>query len=504
MAATLALHGVNFSDGTDKLILNRHGVFKEYNSTTEVWDHIEDPHFDFNALIDSENFLDHAFFVNGVDSNYSLDSDGNWSGTTNLSDSPIAKYIKEHQTRLYLGNIKIRNTNYPSRVWVSDFPENDSITWGLETGENLVTTSSSAVITSAGSLFETRNIKVGDKIIIEEGSDAGEYTVRSIDSETQITLTEELTTTDTGISFWVGSNFINVKTDDGDEIMGFGYNSNEILFFKRLSVHSYSATSGTLRQIKDAPGTSSGRSIVNMDEYTYYYDSTSQAIRRTDGKNSIIISNKIEDLIQNISSTTRPNVVGWSTDGKLIEHYIGTVTTRDGYTIDNCVVIWDTVTETWSTRSLPFEIEQSARWISEDRTETYVATSNGKVLKVNSTNKYDTYDINFVLEDRSLFPEGDDALVDFQRVKFFIDNGHDIQIAYKLLYKADNTNMYRWVHGDWRFMEGKADGEKVEFVFPRTEDRRACGIKFRFIQSSGTEEFLVEKYIVYTSNPALR
>lgn len=504
MATLLNLHGINFANGTtDKLLVNVAGVIRSYNSSTGAWDTITPITFNTTALMDSTNFLNYAFFVNGSNANYSYSQAGAWSTTTNLSDSPIAKYIENYFTRLYLGNITIRGTAYPSRVWFSDLPKNNAITWDHETGSDLAQSIGSAVVTSAGSSFITRNIKVGDPFIIESGSNLGQYIVRTVDSETQITLTTTLAATQSGNNFWVGGNWFDVNTDDGDVIQGFGKNSNELLVFKKLSLHRYNVSTQNLRQVKGVAGTTSPRSIVDLNEYTYYYDSSSSSIRRYDGRTAIIISLGIDDILLGMSSAMRTEVVGWATNGTAVEFYIGDITTRDGETIDKCVVVWDTITETWSTRSLPWIVEQSANWVQSSKLETYVGTSIGKVLKVADGYTYDTYDISFRIKDRAIFPEGKDVLVDFQRIRVLIDNGQgDIHLRYKILYmpKDDGT----WTHSEWVDMRGRADSEMVEFVMKDDQTRRGTGIIVEIIQSSGTESFLLEDYIIYYSNSAIR
>jgi hypothetical protein len=66
---------------------------------------------------------------------------------------------------------------------------------------DLVTTSGSAVVTSATSTFVTDGVQAGDTFVIATGPDVGTYTVSSVDSETQITLNTSLTTSRTDISF---------------------------------------------------------------------------------------------------------------------------------------------------------------------------------------------------------------------------------------------------------------------------------------------------------------
>ncbi len=66
---------------------------------------------------------------------------------------------------------------------------------------DLVTTAGSAVVTSASSTFQADGVQAGDTFAIATGPDVGTYTVSSVDSETQITLTTALTTSRTAISF---------------------------------------------------------------------------------------------------------------------------------------------------------------------------------------------------------------------------------------------------------------------------------------------------------------
>lgn len=500
----LCLHGVNYADETtEKLIRNLFGKMYVYNSSTGNWDY-ESVLLNTSTGIDSDNFLDHAFFVNGVDANRTRNSSGTWSTTTNVSDSPIAKYIKADKTRVYLGNIKINSTWYRSRVWYSDFPKNGTIRWGLETGTNLAQTASSAVVTSSGATFITNNIKVGDPFIIETGTNAGQYTVRTVDSETQITLTGTLTNAQTNCTFWVGGNWFDVNTDDGDVIKGFGKNSNEVVILKRTSAHRYNPTAGTLRQVKEYPGTSDNRSIVDLNEYTYYYDPASDSIRRYDGVNSITISNAIEDILQNMTSAMKNSgVVGWSVDGKIVEFYIGNTSTREGDSITKCVASWSTTTESWSLRSMPYGVEQSTKWTQSGRPETYIVTDDDRVLKVGDGYTYAGTPMSFELLDQPFFPEGHDKLVDFDKLRVFIDNGHDIQVMYRLFYipRDDGSS---WYIGEWESLKGRADSQLVEFDFSNEEIRRACGVQFKFIQSSSDESFTIEKYILYASNPSIR
>jgi hypothetical protein len=64
-----------------------------------------------------------------------------------------------------------------------------------------VTTAGSKIVTSASSTFITDGVQPGDIFAIATGPDTGTYTVESVDSENQITLTTTLSSSETGIGF---------------------------------------------------------------------------------------------------------------------------------------------------------------------------------------------------------------------------------------------------------------------------------------------------------------
>jgi hypothetical protein len=78
------------------------------------------------------------------------------------------------------------------------------LTINLKTDElSDLVTAASTTVTSAGSTFVTDGIDVGDEFIVSSGTDQGRYLVASITSETQLVLTTALTTSATGIHFYI-------------------------------------------------------------------------------------------------------------------------------------------------------------------------------------------------------------------------------------------------------------------------------------------------------------
>ena len=201
MAASniLGLHAHNFSGGTEELIA-------VYHRTPMVW---KGTYWKRGATLTNNkeaymtSFANKVLLVNDTDSN--LEYNGSyWTFNESMQHSPVAKFIFNHQSKVFLYGLKIDNggdsvLEYPSRFWESDFPRENTLRWGLQYGPALNTTAGSAVVTDASALFASREIKIGDDFFITQGLNkrAKNFEVLSIDSDTQITLTETLTFTST-------------------------------------------------------------------------------------------------------------------------------------------------------------------------------------------------------------------------------------------------------------------------------------------------------------------
>jgi hypothetical protein len=156
MANIDGIFGQNTAGGTDTLLAVYGGDIVNVTSGSGYGQNLTP---DIKA--DFEAFLDRAWMVDGTNANRYFDG-STWTSTGNAVDFPLASYIKRFRTRLYVANISYLGTNYNSRVWYSDLPDNNDITWGYETHDNLQQTVDSAVVKSPGALFKTKNIKVGD------------------------------------------------------------------------------------------------------------------------------------------------------------------------------------------------------------------------------------------------------------------------------------------------------------------------------------------------------
>lgn len=499
MAASsiLGLHSHNFSNNNERLISVWEKTPMVYNGTGWIRGGTLTDGLD--AFMAS--FIDRVFLVNGTDPNFEYDG-VDWRSNVNAYKSPIAKYIIAHSstTRLFLWNIKIGGTSYPSRAWFSDLPNNNTLTWGLEYGSDLVTTADSATVTSSGAGFQSRNIKIADPFFITSGANNRNkpYTVQSVDSDTQVTLTENMISSGTGGSYWTGSNWFDVGTDDGSGGSGVGLASNEIIFFKKNSVHRYNVEGETLRQIKDVPGTTSPKSIINWGGYCYWYHPS--GIWRTSGGVAENISNPLDDIIEGVTTANQDDIIGWKNEiENTVSFFLGDVTLRDGETISKCVVSLDLNSNIWAPRAYDRNIKVATNWLHSNVSEVYMGDDSSGVFQLDTGTQFKASDIPFGLELYPIFPAGEEAIVNFRRIRAYIDNGPDVQILYKLIYKPKQGVEGVWINDDdWRSLEGTQTGERVDWYF--STDARASGVKLKLVESGGDESFLIEKLTIYYSN----
>lgn len=497
MSNIKALAPCNFSNGTEELV----AVWKTAPMIRKTSSWVRGTtNITSGYDIEMDMFLDHLFLTDIVDNLRAYDGT-KWNvmggdSTINVDGAPKSYYIKAHGTNLYMFNIMVNSTAYRSRVWHTDLPKDNQITWGLDWGSNLVQTASDATVTSATGKFQTRNIKVGDPLIILSGSNKGEYTVSSITSETTLELTEDLTYSYASAPFWVGGNWFDVRTDDGDIGTGMGETSNELFLFKKHSVHRYNYSANTLIQINNVPGTLSSKSIVSTGDYVYWFHPS--GIYRSSGASSEMISNGIEDVIASVDIPTA--VVGWENQmDDTINFYLGDITTRDGESISDCIATLEANSDVWGLRTLGITIKCATNWLHGNVPEVYVGDDSDSVYQIDTGNDLNGSKMPFYLDTQEIFPAGSESIVTFNRVRAYIDNGPDVQILYKLIYKPMGTTRDNWVSDQgWNPLIGTQRGGRTDWYFPK--DSRACGVKLRFVESSGDESFLLEKFVIYYSN----
>lgn len=483
-APILGCGSLNTSGGTNKLLVfagTDAYVFDGSSSWTA-----QGRTFTASQKFETERFLDQLFVVNGLTDAPQNYTGAAWSTTTNVADMPKGKFIKEDKLRLYVFNVNIPvGGNFASRFFYSDLPVNNAIQWGLETGTDLVTTSSSAVVTSAGSLFQTRGIKVGDPFFITTDADIGEYEVKSVDSETQVTLTEELSASDTGVSFWVGGNWEDVARDNSDVGMGIGKNNDRVLFFKRFSLHKWNKgntdAENTLIPVKGVPGTTSHRSITNVRDFTFYWADT--GLWRYDGSSSQIISNPIQEIIDGIAATSLDDIVGWSVDDRICKMFVGDVSNTDtGLEIDNCVICYDVFANAFWIEEYDDVINCTTAWVEDSALKNFIFSNDGEAFQSEKGNSYNGNPFPMEVEMWFRFPIAPEVQVNFTRFKTYTQHGREIACMVKFAYYSAEGG-YR-VDNDWRPLTPKYKTQDEQEWTVRLSDMKAAGYALKFIENS--------------------
>ena len=465
MSSILGLKNFIKSDTSEKLVVaygNDIGVFDGISAFAGQGRNLSSVKMEFDV------FLDYLIGVNGTDRNQVYN--GTWFNGGARTRMPIASLVKTVGNKIYIANLSYANINYRSRVWNSDLPKNDDITWGYETGTNLVATAGSSVVTSAFAGFATYNIKVGDPFFITTGNNVGQYTVNTIDSDQQITLVEVMKFSTTGSTYWVGSNWFDARRNDGDTIKGLGENDNKLLVFKRESLLRYDEKE--LRRVKGAPGTTSHRSIASVRENTYYFHDT--GVYRYDGLSSFLVSRPIQDWIDGISSNNYESIVSWR-DEDILYIFVGDISNAPkGISLSNGVLIYDTAAQAWDIGMLNDTVTVANETTVSGTRTVYLGNTSDEVLTWNSGTADISAPIPWSFATIYHFPGGVYNVVDFEKVEVHTIDGRGISLYYKLY----GTNS---IDNQWQPL-GDINDDVTTFYFKRGV--RGRGIAFKFQENS--------------------
>lgn len=504
------LAGLNTSSGTATLIA-AYG-----NDLVNV-----DTGVGYSQNITSGNKAEFEQFINNLYFNNYKDMPRHFDGTSwkkNLANKmPMAKYMQRWRNNLYLGYVKLPQTGvetwdkdpiasgvdaslitFPSSVFKCDLPvEKGKLKWGTFWSSKFSTLKNEDNKLRLSTLldigFIDAGVKIGDPVYILSGADlsAKKYTVARVDAQNQITLLENVPVQITNATGWIGSNWFDFETEDGDFLTGLGENNDRLLVFKNYSVGRYDGNS--LRKIKGIPGTTSHRSIQNLkDTMTIYFHGSSGS--RTgfymyDGANGQKISNAFEKHIAGIASSNYTQIVGW-TEGELYRAYIGDLTNSNyGISLSNAVWTFDASTNTQSIDPIGKVLKDSAYLRESNILNTYLADDDSSVFLTGEQTvfTYDTKPISFGAETYPIYPSGTEIINDFTRVQVIARNARGVKVEYRLYNKSNNEVDLAWQPlGDIKY-------DKTEFIFP-IGHRIASGIDYRFSRiSTGEPDLLIEK-----------
>jgi hypothetical protein len=503
MAGVIGIQGYKSSTGVEKLIV-------VYANDFHIWRPSFDDWIGQSVSVSSDTnkwrstvFLDRAIFANGytivsagvVSANDDTKSyDGTkWTNEYATGRIPLSLYAKQVGDRIYYGNLYFKQlaTNYSSMVWFSDLADNKNITYGFEEGTSISGTvgTNRLSTTDPAIYFKTRNIKVGDPIYITSLNKT--LYISSIETEKSLFLTENLTANVTGSSFWAGSNWLQVSQNDGDAITGFGDNSDNVLIFKRDSVYRYDRTS--LRKIKGVPGTTSQESVVNIKDKTYYFHPT--GIWECDGQTSRLISRPIQDYIDGIAVDEYIKIVSWVTGSsqETLRVSVGTISdVNNDISVTNCILDYDTTTQTWSPGNLPFKVTCATEFRESNVKSVFLGTDDGKVYQDNKGTSDNGDPIPWMVDTGFHFPAGPGREIEFEKFLIYARKGRGMQVRYKLYGTPDKKDK------QWRGLNDVEDDVTEIKLKSKTEiSNIGRGIAIQFTESSISQSPVIERVDIY-------
>jgi hypothetical protein len=428
-----------------------------------------------NINVEFESFLGSLFFQNGMDRPLSFDG-VKWS-TKHLARPPLGSLLRvwRSRSRIYVGNISIFTTQYPSRVWYCDLPKNNTIQWGFEYGTNLQQFANTRSIASANAGFKTYNIKVGDPVFILTGPNAGQYTVFSVGNDQQITLVETLSFASSGDTYWIGGNYFDVGPDDGDFLTWMEENNDFLICFKRDSMYKINQSDGSSKtKVRGAYGTTSGRSVQNLHEVTiYWYQGVglSTGFYAYNGLYSQKISAPIDNHINGMSQNIVP--VAWR-EGELYRCFIGNLTNASfDIAIINAVATWDYTTKTWSIDPIDDIPTCTTEFRQNVIKQAYFGTTTDSVMVTPQGATYNGKPTPFSVALSTIYPSGPKNINVFTRLHVISHDMHGTQVQYRLHLRPFDT--------DEEFKDlGQIDRDRTEFKF-LLRNAQASGIEFRLL-----------------------
>lgn len=458
--------------------------------------------------VEMEVFLDRVFMQNYNTRPKTFNGTA-WS-TEYVPRTMTSKYIRNYKekARMYLGNCLFTGPQVPldkdnnaivlsSYIFASDLFVGNNLTWGMEWGTNGTTTADTNIFQLVSPLvqdFKASNIKVGDALFITNGNNqliSKPYFVSDIPSAYRLLVTENFPVTASGLHYWVGSNFFPVATDDNDQITGLGENSTRLLIFKLMSLWFY--TGSQLRQVKDAVGTSSQRSVVNKGGYTYYFhgsDPKISGIYRYDGVSSQKISRAIDPYIDGMSTASYDDVVAWR-EGDELRWFLGNITnTNRGISMTNAVASLNVTTNAWDVSPIADVITCSTVFRTNNREDTYNGTSDDEVLQMVDGNSFNTTAIHSRLETKVYYPSGSGVINENKAIQVIGRATKGVRVEYKLWNTPKNVDD-RWLS------LGELDADKTELDIP-TGHNESSGIQLAFdLVNTLENDTYIEKYTIF-------
>ena len=271
-----------------------------------------------------------------------------------------------------------------------------------------------------------------------------------------------------------------IDPDENGRVTGLGKILDRLIIFKQGAVYKYDGS--TLTDLNYVP-TTSHLSISSYKDYIFFinYD----GIWGYAGATPELFSKPLRDFINNISGTNFTQASG-IVYNKQYFCSVGDVTTDDGETYPNCVLVLDFDNSMWYVHSFAHKPVAWSTAIDENNNfKLYFGDNNGQCYLWNSGTSDDGNPIQMVIETKN-FDEGYPQ-VDKKYSKMYVEaKPHN---GLKLYYSVDD--------GDWR-LAGECVNTLTRFYFdPDITNSFHQRIKFRLVESGTNIQPVVRKIIYH-------
>lgn len=228
------------------------------------------------------------------------------------------------------------------------------------------------------------------------------------------------------ITFTQATDFLQVQTEDGDELTGVAKSYGQLLLFKNFSLHTWNLS--RLEQIDDK-GTSSFRSIQNFGNNVLYLhrSPTTVAVCLWDGQASRQISRPVEPFLQGMTAANaiiapsgrKSNhyylYIGDVTLSTTVANYYGISTTQSNILLD-----YSFSDNAWAVHSLPVDVTV----MSSYNNELYFGDSTGLVYQWASGNSDNGTAISAEVITHEYYPVSPSNRKNFDGVRIFMNTPH--------------------------------------------------------------------------------
>jgi len=283
------------------------------------------------------NFLDRLVNQGYAASTNSFVNTAILNGTTysttenNIKYAPDAKYVVLFNNQIYALNASIDGVRHKSRVYVSSTPR-EIVTYVSGDHDGVLNTINvdSVKYLKKGMIIDIYTGGTSSKVIdsmtiasIDYAENTINFAPKTIDlsDKDEIYLEDQKGTLNV---FWdtredIGD-YYEVKTNDGEEIMGGFVNNNRLVIAKKNSLHK--VVGAQTVEVDSKIGVYSPDSIQNIGGYTIFFHNTG-FYRYTDGQMPELISQPVEDRIRAMSGGNWDKVVAGNESDQIYIAYIG-------------------------------------------------------------------------------------------------------------------------------------------------------------------------------------